>query len=133
MSKILNQAEYDSLPKILAVDFDGTLAIVEDYRGTGKPNQPVIDRVLKLQAMGWKIVLWTCRDDENEDVELTSAIEMCKNQGLIFDAVNCNISEVQKLMEGDTRKIYADYYADDKACMDLGGFLDEIISKYTRM
>jgi len=129
MSRILDQAEYDSLPKIAAVDFDGTLAIVKNYRGTGVANRLVMDRVKRLQKEGWKLILWTCRDDENEDMELTSAVLFCAKHGLFFDAVNENIKEVQDLMEGDTRKIYANVYIDDKSIVDWDKILPLLLEE----
>ena len=97
------------LPKIAAIDFDGTL--VEDkFPEIGKPNQPMIDYCKSLKKDGTKIILWTCRNGE----KLTEAVEFCKQQGLVFDAVNENLPEVQTMFNGDTRKVYADKYIDDK-------------------
>lgn len=97
------------LPKILAVDFDGTLCD-DAYPEIGKPKNSVIDLVHSYRKEGWKIVLWTCRNRE----ALDAAVKWCEEQGLVFDAVNENISEVQELFGGDTRKIFADVYLDDK-------------------
>ena len=38
----------------------------------------------------------------------------CRLQGLVFDAVNEPLPEQIKRWGNDTRKIYADYYIDDK-------------------
>lgn len=97
------------LPKILAVDFDGTLC--EDaYPEIGKPNTNVIGLVQSYRQQGWRIVLWTCRNRE----ALDAAVAWCSQQGLEFDAVNTNIPEVQEMFGGDTRKVFADVYLDDK-------------------
>lgn len=98
------------LPKIIAVDFDGTL--VQDlYPGIGAVNLDLIAYLRKVQGLGYKIILWTCRSGE----ELHNAVEVCKKHGLLFDKVNENLDEVQKLYGGDTRKVFADIYIDDKA------------------
>ena len=46
---------------------------------------------------------------------MQNAIIMCSNYGLKFDAVNQNMPEVIERFGGDSRKIYADEYIDDKA------------------
>ena len=97
------------LPYIVAVDFDGTLC--EDaYPQIGKPKQDIIKAVKEYQSYGWKTILWTCRN--REDLEL--AVSWCRQQGLEFDAINENIPEVQEAFGGDTRKVFADVYIDDK-------------------
>lgn len=97
------------LPYIVAVDFDGTLC--EDaYPEIGKPKKEVIAAIKEYQSYGWKIILWTCRNYEHLD----KAVEWCKQQGLEFDAINTNLQEVQDLYGGDTRKVFADVYIDDK-------------------
>lgn len=98
------------LPYIVAVDFDGTLC--EDaYPDIGKPKIEVINAIKEYQSYGWKIILWTCRNFE----ALNQAVEWCKQQGLEFDAINTNLLEVQEFFGGgDTRKVFADVYIDDK-------------------
>ena len=98
-----------ALPLIVAVDFDGTLC--EDrYPHIGEPKQGTIDLVKSYQENGWRIILWTCRTDEY----LEAAVAWCKEHGLEFDAINTNIPEVKDMFGGDTRKVFADKYLDDK-------------------
>lgn len=100
----------DELPAILAVDFDGT--IVEDkYPLIGEPIMAVVNFLQDVRASGVKLILWTCRNGD----ALTRAVKFCSNLGVEFDAVNENLPEVQQLYGGDTRKVFADYYLDDKA------------------
>lgn len=99
-----------ALPRIIAVDFDGTL-VTDEFPGIGSVIKRTWDMVLEEQAKGSKIVLWTCRDGEN----LKSAVAFCNTLCLEFDAVNENIPEVQALFGNDTRKVYSDEYWDDKA------------------
>lgn len=105
-------ADMSTLPRILAVDFDGTLC--EDcFPNIGEPIPATVGLVKAYQRVGWKIVLWTCRNGD----ALVEAVAWCKQHGLTFDAVNTNIQEVQDLFGGDTRKVYADRYLDDKAIL----------------
>lgn len=98
-----------TLPYIVAVDFDGTLC-ENAFPEIGKPKKEVIQAIKEYKGFGWKVILWTCRNKEH----LTKAIEWCKKQGLEFDAINTNLPEVQEIFGGDTRKIFADAYIDDK-------------------
>jgi len=109
---------------ILAIDYDGTL-----FEGTwpqkGEPMQDIIDKVQAFKKNGAELVLWTCR----EGVSLEEATKRCKEIGLEFDAVNENVpSQLEYMKEraehGEifaTRKIFADFYLDDKA-MNLDFF-----------
>lgn len=103
------------LPKIIAVDFDGT--IVEDrFPDIGEPYHTVIDMLCYLkQRDDLKLILWTCRTDNNENEKyLTEAIEFCSNHGLEFDAINDNIQETKDYFGQNPRKIFASYYLDDR-------------------
>lgn len=109
MSSIVNKSHMQKLPKIAAIDFDGTL--VDDcFPGIGLKNEAVFIYVGMLKAMGYKLILWSCRDGE----ALDAAVNFCKLNGLVFDAVNDNIEEVKMLFNNNTRKVYADIYLDDK-------------------
>lgn len=97
--------------KIIAVDFDGTLFEEINFPSAGRPIVGVIEYVRHEQENGAKIILWTCRVGEALDI----AVEMCKNVGIIFDAVNENLPEVIECFGSDSRKIFAHEYIDDKA------------------
>ncbi len=96
--------------KIIAVDFDGTLS-TNEWPGIGKPNIGLIVYLIWMRWLGVKVILWTCRSGEYLD----QAVEFCKEHGLEFDAINENLPEIIEHMGGDTRKIYADIYIDDKS------------------
>ena len=97
----------------MAIDFDGTLC--EDrFPEIGRPNDRVIALVKRLQDAGVKTSLWTCRRNDQHGNHLDKAVEWCKEHGLTFSAVNENLPEVQEKWGGDTRKVLADYYLDDK-------------------
>jgi hypothetical protein len=96
---------------IIAVDFDGTLC-KHEYPDIGEPNTPLIRSLINVRQYGKaKLILWTCRRDKH----LQEAVDWCKEQGLEFDAVNENLPEVIASFGGDTRKVVADIYLDDKA------------------
>ena len=97
--------------KIIAVDFDGTIAFSYYYPGELKEIRVVTDYLRRKMAEGEStIILYTCRNDR----DLQIALDFCKQIGLKFDYVNENTKE--KIAQyGDTRKIYADVYIDDHA------------------
>lgn len=95
---------------IIAVDFDGTLCS-NKWPEIGEPEELLLGTLRQHQDHGSKIILWTCRTGKLLD----DAVKWCEEQGLIFDAINENLPEIIEQMGGDSRKIYADVYIDDKA------------------
>lgn len=98
---------------IYAVDFDGTLC-TENFPEIGKEIPGRMEALRRLKANGHKIILWTCRRNDAYGDNLTEAIEWCRARGVVFDAVNENLPEIKEKWGGDTRKVYCDYYIDDK-------------------
>ena len=96
--------------KTIAVDFDGTI-VTDKFPEIGEPNYDLIKWLIGYQSRGGKLILWTSRNGD----ALPKAVEFCKSLGLEFNAVNENLKEVQEKWKGDTRKVLADYYLDDKA------------------
>ena len=96
--------------KTYAVDFDRTLNLAEEYPQLGEPNRELIDYLKSRQQSGDKVILWTCREGDL----LKSAVRYCKNYGLEFDAVNDNIRENTEQWNNNCRKVFADYYIDDR-------------------
>lgn len=95
--------------KIVAVDFDGTL-FENKWPEIGEPHIALIDYLKKRQEQGDKLILWTCRCGD----KLDAAVKKCEMYGLIFDAVNENLPEAIEMFGGDSRKIFAHEYIDDK-------------------
>ena len=89
--------------------FDGTLC-ESVFPDIGKPNMALINHLIKRRNQGNKLILWTCRVGER----LSEAVEWCKKFGLEFDAVNENLPEMIELWGGESRKVFADVYIDDK-------------------
>ena len=101
--------------KILAVDFDDTIVVSGYSEDTNEPeiigyNEKVVSFVKRFKANGGRVILNTCRHDHSLEV----AVEYCRSLGLEFDKVNENLDEEVEMF-GDCRKIFADYYLDDKA------------------
>ena len=90
--------------------FDGTLC-ESVFPDIGKPNMALINHLIKRRKQGNKLILWTCRVGDR----LAEAVEWCKQFGLEFDAVNENLPEMIELWGGESRKVFADVYIDDKA------------------
>ena len=97
-------------PKIFAIDFDGTLC-ENAWPSIGEPRNDAIYWIKKAKENGHKLILWTCR----EGPALDAAIAWCADRDLYFDAVNDNLEEHKTYFGGNCRKIFADYYIDDKA------------------
>lgn len=97
---------------IIAVDFDGTLCR-DAYPDIGAPNFEVINKLKFCKARGAKVILWTCRTGDR----LAEAVAWCYRWGIYLDAINENLPERVKQYGGDTRKISADEYWDDKSVL----------------
>lgn len=96
--------------QIIAVDFDGTLC-ENKWPEIGPPNKELIEYLIMMQkTIGARLILWTCRVDEMLD----KALDWCYEYGLKFDAVNKNLPDIIEKFGGDTRKIFANMYIDDR-------------------
>ena len=96
--------------RIIAVDFDGTLCS-NAWPEIGTPYTSVINYVIHQKQTGAELILWTNRKGE----KLEQAVQWCKDHGIVFDAINENLPRIIKAFGGDTRKVYADEYLDDKS------------------
>jgi Predicted hydrolases of the HAD superfamily len=96
--------------KIIAVDFDGTL-VTNAYPDIGNPIENVVFALKCEQNKGARIILWTCRRGEL----LAKAVDWCEARGIRLAAVNENLPDVIEAFGGDTRKVFANEYWDDRA------------------
>ena len=96
--------------RVIAVDFDSCLC-VNRWPKIGEANKGAIRALIRLRGNGARLILWTCRTG----ALLDEAVSWCEGYGLSFDAVNDNVPERIALYGGDTRKVSADEYWDDKA------------------
>ena len=105
----MQESEGDNMT--YGVDFDGTLSFGV-WPEVGPANTNLIDFLIMRQRQGDKLILWTCRAGE----ALEKAVDFCRENGLVFDAVNDNLPEVIEKYGSNSRKITCDIYLDDKAC-----------------
>lgn len=105
---------------ILAIDFDGTL-VSDRFPEIGEPQFFAFESLRLLKQNGNRLILWTCREDSPARAYLTEAVEFCRAQGVEFDAVNSNVNENPYAHLGEGRKVYADYYIDDKSLLPEWG------------
>ena len=110
--------------EIYAVDFDGTLNLARKYPELGNPNMRLIEMLIECRAEGDKVILWTCREGQL----LADAVKYCRKYGLEFDAINDNIQENKDRWGNNTRKVFADFYIDDRNLLFVGGELKMALS-----
>lgn len=97
--------------RIIAVDFDGTLAKTR-FPEILAPIPEMIEYCRQLQENGAVLILYTCRKGK----DLSDAVEWSRRQGIVFDYVNENTAEnIANYGGEDTRKIFAHEYIDDRA------------------
>lgn len=118
---------------VLAIDFDHTIAEVDDYTCWEKPViQGLIvgakEYINRLHQDGHTIIINTARESAN----LAKAIEFLNENGVEYDFVNCNTPKHIAFMKRDSRKVVADVYIDDK---NIGGIptWDEIYNTVTEL
>ena len=103
---------------IIAIDFDGTI-VNNKFPEIGEPIGNAFDALLAMKRSGYKLILWTCRNDIAERNYLTEAVDFCRDRGLEFDAINDNLSDSPFAHLGNGRKVYADLYIDDKSLLPV--------------
>jgi thymidylate kinase len=109
--KDMSSTNWSSLPKIVAVDFDGSL-VSDEFPNIGAiVNHRLIEELFYGKYKDYKKILFTTRTGEYLD----EAVKFCNSNGWKFDAINENIEEVKNITGTDCRKVYADIYLDDKA------------------
>lgn len=96
--------------EIYAVDFDGTLCRGSRFPTIGNPNYYLIEFLKEKRNQGDIVILWTCREGRLLD----DAVEWCRKYGLEFDYINENTKENLEKFKNNSRKIFANYYIDDK-------------------
>jgi len=110
------------MSKILCIDFDGTI-VKHAFPNIGEPMPGAFETLRELKAAGYKLILWTCREDESFKIAkqyLTAAVDFCKENGVEFDGVNETPKDEEFRPESTpNRKAYAHIYIDDR---NFGGF-----------
>ena len=96
-------------PRIIAVDFDGTLC-ESRFPEIGPAKPEVLEKLKWYRSQGTQIILWTTRIGRYVD----EAVDWCRRYDLEFDAVNDNVPSQIAWLGGNSRKVYATEYWDDK-------------------
>lgn len=87
---------------VLLIDFDGTI-VEHKWPDLGDPLPLAFEVLRELKTYGYALILWTCREDiPGHRNALTEAVELCRKNGVEFDAIN------ETLMEFDYRSDYTD-------------------------
>lgn len=107
---------------VAIIDFDGTI-VEHRFPEIGEPLPEAFEVLKELKEAGWKLILWTCREDDGYKIDrqyLAAAVEFCRENGVEFDAVNGPLKEHDFRPEHTLRrKPYGHCYIDDR---NLGGF-----------
>ena len=90
----------------IAVDFDGTVS-EDGFPGVGPPVPGAVETLKELHEMGHKIILWTVRSGSY----LSDAVLFMHTFGVPLLGVNEN----PDWTDGESPKVYAQIYIDDKA------------------
>lgn len=101
-------------PLIIAVDFDNTLADVPHYPHIVGPVYGAVAGMQALAAQGHRLFIWTCRHGQH----LEEAHQWLVEQGIPFERINENCPAAIEQW-GETRKLGADIYIDDKNLQGL--------------
>lgn len=98
-------------PRILVVDFDGTITLRNEWPNIGEVNHRMVAFLLRAYNHGYKIILDTCRSGKS----LQQVLDFCDRHGIRFAAVNENLPDLILLFGSDTRKISGYFRIDDQA------------------
>ena len=94
---------------IIAIDFDGTLHTGK-WPGLGAPAPYAVEVMRRLKADGHRLIIWSCR----EGVQLAEMVNWLLAHAIPFDRVNDNFPDQTEMYGGNSRKVYAHLYIEDK-------------------
>lgn len=120
---------------VLAVDFDGTITNSDLYEL--KLNKHAKETINYLHdELNCEIIIWTCRANVDSYSSLNDAIKFLKANDIHYDFVNENGS-ILKVWNTTSRKIFADFYIDDRSFLyepvnwdKIEMFIEEYKHKY---
>lgn len=108
--------DYSKLPKVVAVDFDGTLVQGAEFPEIGELNEHLVYELVFGKYKDWKKVLYTHRSGHTLDLISSYLKNLETQRGLKFDAINDNVQEVKDALHGGPiKKVWFDEFIDDKA------------------
>ena len=101
----------------ISIDYDDTI-VYQDFPNSGTIKPHAKEVINRLYDEGHHILIWTCRTLENAKTAKRYLIEC----GIRFHLINENLPSNIEKYGGDTRKMSADIYIDDR---QLGGIPDD--------
>lgn len=108
--------DYSKLPKIVAVDFDGTLVQGAKFPEIGELNVDLANALISGKYKDWKKILYTHRSGHTLDLIIPYLKDLESRLGIKFDAINDNVQEVKDALHGGPiKKVWFDEFIDDKA------------------
>lgn len=112
---------------VIAVDFDGTLALTSGRFPEIISEIPgAVEGVKKLHKEGFWLIIWSCRGTE-EQLNIMKGWLKEKNILDCFDAINENLPHYIEKEGWESRKIFANYYIDDRvAFFNVQNFWEDI-------
>ena len=108
----------------IAIDFDGTIAQYDRYRGKGIFGLPIdgaIEKINRLASQGNIIIINTTR------IEKHDVAEYLKLYGIHYDYINYNPENDRQMLSHS--KVLADVYIDDRNIEFNGEWNDDLIAK----
>jgi hypothetical protein len=94
-SKVALESEKDGW---IAVDFDGTLAHYDGWKGIehlGTPIQPMVDRVKKWLASGKDVRIFTARVTEGPDRNVERVRELIQEWSLTYIGIKLQVTNIK--------------------------------------
>ncbi len=105
--------------KSICIDFDGTIAKYEGFKGKGIFGDPIPgtkEATEQLRSAGYKIIIHTTRS------ETGSISEYLNKHNIIYDYINFNPDNFE--LQLSPHKPVADLYIDDRAIKFEGNWKD---------
>lgn len=100
------------MKKVIAIDFDGTITEDSPFPIIGAVRPEAIKYIKLLDELGYTLILWTNRFGKFLEEALLS---------LTFSGISDCFSFINepddRHLNIKSRKIYADFYIDDKSCL----------------
>lgn len=107
--------------KTIAIDFDGTIAGYDGWKGKGvfgKPIAGAAESLNRLKEEGWTIIIFTTR------LEIDLVCDYLRKYSIPFDHINHSPETQEQFLHPS--KVLADVYLDDRAIRFSGVWSDAL-------
>ena len=107
--------------KVVAIDFDGTIAHYDGFKGKGvfgKPVDGVKDALAFIRKCGWVVMIYTTR------LEVHQIKEYLGEHKIPYDYINYNPNNTKYMLH--PAKMVANAYIDDRAVPFNGDWADVV-------